>query len=146
MTKNNNLSKAARTAVTRAATKDKPPKVARKAVAGAAKSKPPKPTRAAASDQLQIDIGTFIIRQQDTQVGELYVTVNPDYPNNEMLRVEHWCLYSTFVSPSSEATNTSLQFLYAAGQDPSLEDFLDRIREIEGARYIQAKCEEQSLS
>ena len=96
-------------------------------------------------EQLQIDIGDYVIFSGDTKVGEVFVEADPAHPNDPAYYIEHWCLLGTYDAPSPDRVEVGLRFKYGGGAHGSARDFLAYVRTLSGARYIKAQCHEQVM-
>src|SRR5882762_7103075 len=76
----------------------------------------------APGNQHQVDIGNYQIFIGDTKVGEVWVDIDPNN-HDPAFTIEYWCLFSSYVQPSSTQQNVGLSFRYTVGLHSSLSDF-----------------------
>ncbi|APR76175.1 peptidase S8 and S53, subtilisin, kexin, sedolisin [Minicystis rosea] len=94
-------------------------------------------------EQLEIDIGDYILYIGEKAVGEVFIEADPAHPGDPSYTIEHWCLFSNYVAPGPRNERASLTFVHRTGVYASAADFLAYVRSLSGARYIKASCQER---
>jgi len=104
--------------------------------------------RPVSGDQLQVDVGGYVIHQGDPSgriIAELYVEVDPNDPFNDNSRIEHWGLYPDLGWTTPSRTNMqpapwAFDFNKTASYGTA-QEFRDYLRTSKpNAIYIQARC------
>jgi hypothetical protein len=106
---------------------------------------------------LQVDTGTFVIKQAGKEVALLFVQEDPLVPRNSRFRIEHWVLFNGYynpphypdpsTSPSRRPDAPPLEFVKAGKDYQSFDDFRpDLVLMAPYATYIQARCQQIDVS
>lgn len=89
---------------------------------------------------MQVDIGNYVLHQGLVECGEVWVTSDPDHPEDTSYTIEHWGLYQHYNAPSEENSDTTVRLVYQEGEWSSVSDFIKHFQGTEGAIYIKSCC------